>query len=586
MARFTDDWLSELYAKNDIVDVVSEYTTLAERGGRYWGLCPFHSEKTPSFSVSRDKQLYYCFGCKVGGNATNFVMKTENVTFPEAVERLAKRANMEMQQVLQDKQYKRITQKKKKIVSMNKIAAQAYFDTLHAPAGKHALEYLQKRGIDEKSIKRFGLGFAPDDWSTITDLLKKEGFKDEDIKDSGLVSVKNDNMFDTFRNRVMFPIINTFGDVIAFGGRVMDDSTPKYLNTKETVAFNKRRNLYGIDLIRKMKNIKGVVVVEGYMDVVSLCAHGVKAAVASLGTAFTRQQAILLKRYTGDVFLAYDGDSAGRIATMKALDILSGEGLNIRVVQFEEGEDPDDFIRKKELAGFAKKVKHSLTAIGYKLDVIKREFDMKTEDGREGYAIAAAKIIAAIDSPIKQERYIARIAEQTGYSEHALTSQIHGALAGEKGAKDNRLRSVRKSRDNIENVFLAFAMANPQYVMDVAQIINIDDFTQKTHKNIFSVLYECVKRGVQPTYAELVSELETEEDANEAARLSEIDTVASDPAGYMRDCANKMSLHVLNSKRLKMLEELGEASSEQRKKLLAEIGEIDKELRDKSGGVR
>lgn len=584
VARFTDNWLSELYAKNDIIDVVSEYTTLNERGGRHWGLCPFHSEKTPSFSVSRDKQLYYCFGCKVGGNVTNFLMKTENVTFPEAVERLAKRANMEMQQVLQDKQYKKITQKKKTIVNMNKIAAQAYFDALHAPAGKHALKYLQNRGIDEASIKRFGLGFAPNEWRTITDLLKKEGFKEEDIKDSGLVSVKNDNMFDTFRNRVMFPIINTFGDVIAFGGRVMDDSTPKYLNTRETAAFNKRRNLYGIDLIRKMRDIKGVVIVEGYMDVVSLSAHGVKAAVASLGTAFTRQQAMLLKRYTSDVFLAYDGDSAGQIATMKALDILSGEGLNIRVIQFAEDEDPDDFIRANELAGFAKKVRHSLTAIGYKLDVIKREFDMKTEDGREGYAIAAAKIIGAIESPIKQERYIARIAEMTGFSEKALTSQISGTQAGEKSPRDNRLRSARKSRDDVENVFLAFAMANPQYVMDVAHKINIDDFTEKTHKNIFSVLYECLKRGVQPTYAELVSELETEEDRNEAARLAEIETVASDPAGYMRDCVDKMSQHVLESKRLKMLDNLREASSEQRKKLLAEIGELDKELRDKSGG--
>ncbi|MBT3319037.1 MAG: DNA primase [Clostridia bacterium] len=586
MARFTDNWLSELYSKNDIVDVVSEYTTLTERGGRYWGLCPFHSEKTPSFSVSRDKQLYYCFGCKGGGNVTNFIMKTENVTFPEAVERLAKRANMEMQEVLEDKQYKKITQKKKTIVSMNKIAAQLYYDTLHSPVGKEALSYLKRRGIDENSIKRFGLGFAPDDWSTVTDLLKKEGFKDEDIKDSGLVSVKNNNMFDTFRNRVMFPIINTFGDVIAFGGRVMDDSTPKYLNTKETAAFNKRRNLYGIDLIRKMKGIKGVVIVEGYMDVVSLSAHGVKAAVASLGTAFTRQQAMLIKRYTSDVFVAYDGDSAGQIATMKALDILSGEGLNVRVVQFADGEDPDDFIRKNELAGFAKKVKHSLTAIGYKLDVKKREFDMKTEDGREGYAIAAAKIIGSIDSPIKQERYIARIAEQTGYSEHALSQQIQGASADEKGTKKSRITSINKSRENIENVFLAFAMANPQYVVDVAHIIKIDDFSQKTHKNIFSVLYECIKRGVQPTYAELVSELETEEDTNEAARLAEIDTVASDPRGYMIDCANKMSRHVQESKRSKLLDQMQDATSEQRKKLLAEIGEIDKELRDKSGGVR
>ena len=424
MARFTDDWLSELYSKNDIVDVVSEYTTLNERGGRYWGLCPFHNEKTPSFSVSRERQLYYCFGCKQGGNVTNFLMKTENVTFPEAVERLAKRAHMPMEEVLEDEQYKNVTQKKKAIVAMNRTAAMAYYEILQSEKGKTALAYLKKRGIDEKIIKRFGLGYAPDEWNTVTDILKKEGFKDEDIKDSGLVSVKNNSMFDVFRGRIMFPIINTFGDVIAFGGRVLSDEVPKYLNTRETVTFNKRRNLYGLDHVRKLKDLKGVVLVEGYMDVVSLSAHGVKAVVASLGTALTRQQAVLIKRYTSEVFIAYDGDEAGRVATVKALDTLETEGLNVRVLVFEEGQDPDDFIRKYELAGFAKKVKSSLSATAYRLETKKSDFNLGTQDGREGYAIAAAKIISQLDSPIKQERYISIIASQTGFSEKALEQQM------------------------------------------------------------------------------------------------------------------------------------------------------------------
>ena len=579
MARFTDDWLSELYSKNDIVDVVSEYTTLNERGGRHWGLCPFHNEKTPSFSVSRDKQLYYCFGCKQGGNVTNFIMKTENLTFPEAVERLAKRVNMPMQQVMENEQYKKVTQKKKTIAAMNRTAALSYYNILHSEKGRKALEYLKKRGIDEKIIKRFGLGFAPDEWNTVTDLLRKEGFKDEDIKDSGLVSVKNGSMYDVFRGRVMFPIINTFGDVIAFGGRVLGDEVPKYLNTRETAAFNKRRNLYGLDHVRKLKDIKGVVIVEGYMDVVSLSAHGVKAVVASLGTALTRQQAVLIKRYTGNVFIAYDGDEAGRLATMKALDILEAEGLSVRVLVFDEGLDPDDFIRKNELAGFAKKVKNSLSSVAYRLETKKKDFNLETQDGREGYAIEAAKIIAKLDSPIKQERYVNIVASQTGFSEKAIEQQI-GAKIQTRTQNDISRKSDKTSGD-IEDVFLAYAMANPQHILGVAHQIHKDDFETDGHKKIFSVLMDYVKRGIQPTYAEIVSELESEEIASEAARLAEKQTVAADPAGFMNDCAAKLKKHVLETKRQRLKEELKNASGDEMKKLLAEISGLDKELSDK-----
>ncbi len=579
MAHFTDDWLSELYSKNDIVDVVSEYTTLNERGGNYWGLCPFHNEKTPSFSVNREKQLYYCFGCKQGGNVTNFLMKTENITFPEAVERLAKRVNMPMQQVLENEQYKKVTQKKKTIAAMNRTAALAFYNILHSDKGRKALEYLKKRGIDEKVIKRFGLGFALDEWNTITDLLRKEGFKDEDIKDSGLVSVKNGSMYDVFRGRVMFPIINTFGDVIAFGGRFLGDEVPKYLNTRETVAFNKRRNLYGLDHVRKLKGIKGVVIVEGYMDVVSLSAHGVKAVVASLGTALTRQQAVLIKRYTNNVFIAYDGDEAGRVATMKALDILEAEGLSVRVLVFDEGLDPDDFIRKNELAGFAKKVKNSLSATAYRLETKKKQFNLETQDGRESYAIEAAKIIAKLDSPIKQERYISIVASQTDFSEKAIEQQI-GRKAEQK-TQGSTVRTGDKKSSDIESVFLAYAMANPQHLPGIAHIIHQDDFETAEHKKIFSVLMDYVKRGIQPTYAEIVSELESEEIASEAARLAEKQTVASDPAGFLSDCAARLKKHVLETKRRQLKEELKSASGDKMKKLLAEISGLDKELSDK-----
>ena len=579
MARFSDTWLSELYAKNDIVDVISGYTTLNERGGRHWGLCPFHNEKTPSFSVSRDKQLYYCFGCKQGGNVAHFIMKTENVTFVEAVEILARRAHMEMPQALEDKDYKESKQKRQKIAEMNKLAARFYYDTLHGPKGARALAYLKKRGIEDSIIKRFGIGYAPDEWDSVLNMLKQKGYSQSQINESGLVKVSNNNMYDAFRNRVMFPIINIFGDVIAFGGRVLDDTVPKYLNTRETLLFNKRRNLYGIDLVRKMRNIKSVVIVEGYMDVVSLQAHGVKAVVASLGTALTKEQAMLLKKYTDDVYIAYDGDQAGQIATMKAIDILSAQRLSVKVIRFEEGIDPDEYIKTNGLHAFAKKVKAASTAIGYKLDMKKHAFDMETDDGKEGYAIAAAKIIASIESPIIRERYTQRLVKETGYSQNSILRQIQKKEPVKNTNGNYRYNSNEKSdNDNVESAFLAYALENVHAVSDVIDDITTDDFTKKTHKNIFSVLYDGIKRGIQPTYAELLSELEHEDDRNEAVRLSDMQVFAKEPRLFLRDCIANIRAQKLETKRHMLINGLRDASGEDKRKLLAEIGEIDKEL--------
>jgi DNA primase len=461
VAKLDDVWLSELYAKNDIVDVISSYTSLAERGGRYWGLCPFHNEKTPSFSVSKDRQLYYCFGCKQGGNVANFVMKADNLMFGEAVEALARRVGMSVPQAVEDKEYRQIKEKKRKLAEMHKMAARYYFDTLHSPAGARALEYLKRRGIGEDTIRRFGLGFAPDSWDDVARLLADNGYSPELIGESGLVSMKKGKGFDAFRSRVMFPIINVFGEVIAFGGRVIGDGEPKYLNTRDTLLFNKRRNLYGIDLLRRQRNIKSAVIVEGYMDVVSLCAHGVNAAVASLGTALTREQAVLLKRYTKDVFLAYDGDEAGEIATQKALVILEAEELNVRVIRFESGMDPDDFIRKFGLQGFAKKVRAAMPPDSFRLEVKKRDFDMNSEDGKEGFAIAASKIIAQIESPIRRERFAEQVSEETGYSMSSILGQMQRLVREKNTNTNNRYNSIEKSvHDDAEDTFLAYAMAH------------------------------------------------------------------------------------------------------------------------------
>ncbi len=579
MARFSDGWLSELYAKSDIVYVISGYTTLSEKGGRYWGLCPFHHEKTPSFSVDRDKQLYYCFGCKQGGNVTNFIMKLENVSFAEAAELLARRAGIEMPKAIDDKEYMKLKQKKQRIIDMNKLAARFFYDTLHAPSGKKAVEYLKKRGIEENIIKRFGLGLAPDSWDSVLNLLKQKGFSESIIRESGLVSVKNNKPFDTFRNRVMFPIFSPLGDVIAFGGRVLDDSNPKYLNSRETAVFHKRKNLYGIDLIRKMRNLKSVVIVEGYMDVVSLCAHGVKAAVASLGTALTKEQAQLLKKYTTDVYVAYDGDEAGEIATMKAIDVLCEQGFKVKVMRFEQGRDPDEFIRAQGLQGFAAKVKDAPGAIAYKLDVKKDEFDIATDDGKEQYAIAASKIIEKIESPIIRERYVKRLETETGFSGGSILGQIQKKETHKNTNDNKRYNRIENNGDSAESTFLAYLLANPRYVSDINDEIHPEDLTADSHKNIFSALCDSVKRGIQPAYAELLSELEYDEDRNEAARLSNMKIIADEPGAFLKDCVLKIKTQKLERERRGLLERLREASPEERRKLLADIGELDKELK-------
>ena len=578
MARFPDGWLSELYSRNDIVDVVSAHTSLTERSGRFWGLCPFHKEKTPSFSVSRDKQVYYCFGCKQGGNVVNFVMKAENVSFGEAIEILSRRAGMELPDKIDDKEYMLLKRKKQQIKDLNKLAARYYHETLFSPQGRKAFEYLKNRGIDEPVMKRFGLGYAPDGWDSVLELARSKGVPDETIRESGLVLVKNNNMYDAFRGRVMFPIFSPLGEVVAFGGRVLGDGTPKYLNTKETLVFNKRRNLYGIDLIRRMAKVKSAVLVEGYMDVVSLCAHGVKAAVASLGTALTKEQAALLKRYTSEVFVAYDGDEAGEIATMKAIETLSAAGFRVRVIRFGDGLDPDEFVKTRGLKGFAQLVKNAPDSISYKLEVKKKEFDVSTADGKERYAIAAAKIIEGIESPIIKERYIKKLAEETGFSPGSISGEAQKKGAQKNSNANNRYNRIEKTDDGTESLLLAFLLGSPAYAQSVSGMVSEEDFSFGPHKNIFSALLGSVKKGIQPTYAELISELGAEEDVNEAARLSGLQVVADDPGAFLKDCAAKLKKERLMRRRLELAKLLQTASGAERSKLLAEISELDKEF--------
>ena len=425
-SHFPEAWLEELRARSDIVQVISGYVSLTKKGRNYWGLCPFHGEKTASFSVDEEHQLYYCFGWKAGGNVINFVMDMDRLTFPEAVERLAERAHMTMPEMEQDEEYRRRQTQKERLLAANREAARFYHETLYSPAGAASLAYLRGRGLTDGVIRQFGLGAAPNGWTVLTDHLLKKGWSLRELSQAGLTSVKTgedgkQRYYDIFRNRAMFPIIDARGNVLAFGGRALEKNVDrKYLNTSDTPVFNKRLGVYAANLLHRQRHLDRVVLVEGYMDVVSLTQFGVEGVVATLGTAFTPEQARLLKRYAPRVFLAYDGDSAGQHAILRGLTILEQEGIPAMVLDFPDGLDPDEFIRRDGAEGF--RALPALSPAAYRLRREKERFDLSTQDGRLAYARAGCAILAGTD-PLEKELRVKELSLATGLSEAALMKQ-------------------------------------------------------------------------------------------------------------------------------------------------------------------
>ena len=349
-SRFPPAWMDELRARSDIVQTVSGYVALKKNGKKYWGLCPFHGEKTPSFSVDPEMQLYYCFGCKAGGTVFTFIMEMERLTFPEAVELLAERAHMPMPQMIQDEDYERRRSQRERLLSANREAARFFHETLFTPAGAAALDYLKRRGLSDGVIRKFGLGAAPDSWDALLNHLTGKGYTQEELRLVNLIAVKEAvpasegqparprRAYDIFRNRAMFPVIDQYGNVLAFSGRILDPKGErKYLNTSDTPVFNKGKNIFGANLLRKERHLDRVILVEGNMDVVSLTQFGIRGVCATLGTAFTLDQARLIKRFAPMVCLAYDGDAAGQHAILRGLDILKEAGVPVRVLDFPPG---------------------------------------------------------------------------------------------------------------------------------------------------------------------------------------------------------------------------------------------------------
>lgn len=422
--RYPPQWLDELRARADIVKVIGSYVTLKKNGHRYVGLCPFHNETAPSFSVDEQKQVYHCFGCKAGGSVIQFVMDIERLSFSEAVAFLADQLHMPLPEMQNDPAYEKRRTLKERIYLANRTAARMYHQLLWQPESSAILHYLQQRGLSDAVIRRFGIGAAPPS-AQVGHRLMEEGFTEEELVQAGLMLRREGRTFDMFRNRAMFPIIDTYGNVLGFGGRAMGDAMPKYLNTSDTPAFNKRYTVFAANLLRKAKGLTRVILVEGYMDVVALSQFGVEGVAATLGTALTPEQARLLHRFAPEVYIAYDGDRAGQKAILRGLEVLEGENVPVRVLDFPGGLDPDEFIRQEGLEAF--QALKPISAVTYRMRREKERHDVSTEEGRIEYAKACAAILRGVKEPVELENHLRHLSVETGFSKEVLMQQIGAA---------------------------------------------------------------------------------------------------------------------------------------------------------------
>ncbi len=518
-------FIDELVARTDIVDLVSEYVRLTKKGRNYWGLCPFHSEKTPSFSVSADKQIYKCFGCGKGGGAINFMMEMDNLPFLDAVKVLAKRVNM---QVPETGSSPGMREQREKLLEINKQAARTFHRWLYEPEGREGLQYLQKRGLSKATLTNFGLGFAPNKWDCLISALAQQGYDKRDLLDAGLaVSNKDGRIYDRFRNRVMFPIIDLRGEVIGFGGRVMDDSTPKYLNSPDTPVYNKSRNVFALNIAKKSKAGR-VILTEGYMDTISLHQAGFDSAVASLGTSLTAEHAQLLSRYFQNAVIAYDGDGAGVSAAQRAIPLLEKAGLNVKVLRVRGAKDPDEFIKKFGREAFARLLDESENHIDYRLAQIKSKYDLTDDTQRVEFLREATGLIASLHSAVEREIYGGHAAQMANISPESMAQEVKKELSRRirKEQKQQERRDLAPASQlqpkqrglRYENIRSARAEEGVVRLMllDSSLLESMDGLTGREFSSpllgkVFDILCRRSREGLSTQLSALAGELEPEE---------------------------------------------------------------------------
>ena len=531
---YPEEIVEEVRSRNDIVDVISGYVKLQKKGSNYFGLCPFHNEKSPSFSVSPQKQMYYCFGCGAGGNVITFLMEYESYTFPEALKILADRAGVKLPEVEYSKEERIKADRRSILLEINKLAANYFYYQLQQPQGKMGYEYFRNRQLSDDTIRRFGLGFANKTSSDLYQYLRAKGYGDDILKDTGLVTVEERGTHDKFGNLVMFPIMDVNNRVIGFGGRVMGDGTPKYLNSPETLIFDKSRNLYGLNYARTSRE-KYILACEGYMDVIAMHQAGFTNAVASLGTAFTSQQAALLKRYTDTVILTYDSDGAGVRAALRAIPILKEVGISTRVLSLKPYKDPDEFIKNMGADAFRERIQAAQNSFLFEIDVLKRDFQLEDPEEKTRFHNAVARKLLEFSEALERDNYIRAVAQAQFIPYEDLKRLVNhmgmqegiqpartSKTSGDGYGRDTDSRKKKEKDDGIrrsQRLLLTWLIERPELFEKIKGIVDAEDFKEPLYHQVAQMVFEDHEKGNLNPAAILSHFINDEEQYKEAAAL-------------------------------------------------------------------
>ena len=585
MARYSDEVINDVRQSNDIVDVISQYVHLKRSGRNFFGLCPFHNEKSPSFSVSPDKQIFHCFGCGVGGNVFSFITQIEGINFVEAVQMLAERANIQLP-TLQDNGDSQREELKAKVYKVNEFTAEFYHQNLYKPQAKIAQEYVKKRQLSNETLKSFKIGFSGK-FDELYQELKKQGFGEKEILESGLVN-KNERgkYIDRYRNRLMFPICDARGKVIAFGGRVLDDSKPKYINSPENVVYSKGRNLFGLNVAKK-GDLKRILIVEGYMDVISLHQRGITNVVAPLGTALTEQQGWLLRKNSEQIILSFDSDEAGLKAKLRALDILQNMGCDLRILQMEGAKDPDEYIIKYGNARFNNLVDKALSIIEFKVKILKKDLNLENTNDKIKFLNEIAKLISNVNNTIEREVYIEKIAKEYDISKEAIYAEVNKLTY--KNVKTEKVlekpkpvvthikreeKVISEAVKRRENTVIALLLMGDLNIFEILrQNIKVEDFQDEVNKKIAQKLYEEFEKGNSNINA-IIDNLEQDEQ-NQITMIMSEDYEITDIEKAIDDVVQAYEREKLNTRKFEILDLLDKnLENDQKKELEKELSNI------------
>ena len=587
MVRYSEELIEEIRNSNDIVDVISQYVILKRSGRNFFGLCPFHKEKSPSFSVSPDKQIFHCFGCGVGGNVIHFVSKIENLDFRETLELLANRANIQLPTLDNSYQDNKKAMLKAKVYQINEIAAKFYHENLYKPTSKEAQEYIKKRKLDNRTLKSFLIGYSGT-FDELYKLLKQKGFTEEEILASSLVNKADNGRFiDRFRRRLMIPIQDTTGRFIAFGGRVLDDSKPKYINSPENIVYSKGRNLFGLNIAKKY-DTKKLIIVEGYMDAISLYQRGITNVVASLGTALTEQQGRLLRKNSEQVIIGYDADGAGQAATLRGLEILQNMGCDIRVLQIYGAKDPDEFVIKYGPERFQKCVNSAISLVEFKVKILKQNLNLDNVNDKIKFLNEVAKILSKVDNTIEKEVYIDKISQEYNISKEAIYGEVNKLTYSKTNDKKVLERAPIKSfiqKEEIEKIdeavikrekmviYILVNYPNESY-SKIKDTITVDDIKAETNKKIIAKIYEQYEKN---NMANILDFFVEEEIVNYLSGIMADDFGIADINKCIEDLLNIYNKEKLVNKRndiIKKLENASSMTSEEVKNLELELNNV------------